>query len=139
MRNGDDRRRVAVVIAVTALAVAGLFGMASLYPLAMGGGAWFYSSVTAHITLAVHLWIPTAEIAVWETSAPVLGVKTKPLPGTRIALGLGAILMIAGAAIGWNAPFPIDYAPIFRTPVFVAGMGLVYLAWLAGSTIPVRA
>lgn len=139
MRLENEIRSLPIVIAMAGLTVAGVFGMASLYPLISGAGIWFYSSITAHLAFALHLWIPAAEVAVWEMAAPQLGVNVKPFRVVRPGLVIGAVLMVIGVFPGWGDPLPIDYAPMFKNIVFAAGMAVVYSVWLLSSTNPLWA
>ena len=139
MRESEESQGLVTILAAGALAVAGLFGAASLYPLVTGAREWFYSFITAHISLGIHLWIPAAEIVVWRYSARLLEVRVKPVAGTLAGLIIGGSLMALGLVEGWSRPLPIDYAPMFKSPLFAAGMIVVYTVWLAASLTPLRA
>ncbi|MGK7344838.1 MAG: hypothetical protein ACNS63_03400 [Candidatus Nitrospinota bacterium M3_3B_026] len=139
MRYEPDGPKPALGAALSGLAAAGLFGLASLYPLIFGARDWFYSTLTAHLALMSHVWIPAAEITIWNMAGRIAGTRVKSYRWTGPVAAGGGVLILAGTVAGWDRPAPVDYAPAFGSPLFTAGMAAVYAAWLAASLTPFRA
>jgi len=122
------------------LVVSGLFGLVTLYRLVMGRPDDFYHSLTTHLTLALHFWLPAAEIFIFRhLYGEWMGEKA---PGERLTTPLlvgGALSLLIGATTGEGTPHPFDYAPIFDSGWFMGGLACVYGLWLATASLPLYA
>ncbi|VAW39553.1 hypothetical protein MNBD_DELTA03-187, partial [hydrothermal vent metagenome] len=128
-------------LALFFLLLGGFFGLCTLYPLIFGGNAIFYALLTAHLATLLHLWLPCAEAAIFIIIASEqFGYENLRLEKiVRLLIFVGALFLIAGALKGETRPAPIDYAPLFPSPIFLAGMGLIYTGWATSATILLRA
>lgn len=122
------------------LGLAGAVGAAALVPLLAGSASGFYFFMTAHLALAIHGWLPVAEIALFDRVADERGLKRSERERgvVRYLSMAGVGLMTLGVIVAPGATAPLDYLPHFASPLFVAGMVAVYGAWLIGATWPIR-
>ncbi len=128
-------------LALFFLLLGGFFGLSTLYPLIFGGNFVFYALLTAHLSTLLHLWLPSAEAAIFITIAfDQFGYKNLRLAkSVRLLIFIGTIFLIIGAVTGMSRPAPIDYAPLFPSPSFLAGMGLIYTGWAISALILLQA
>jgi hypothetical protein len=134
----DPTRPATPLLALGATGLAGLF---AAVPLLAGSVDGFYSFMTAHLALAVHWWLPAAEAALWRGGAVRAGWRP-PKDEIRfvdVVIGTGGFIAVVGALVGGPDPSPIDYAPHFDAPLFLGGVGMVYVGWLVAASWPIRA
>ncbi len=127
-------------VALSGLVLAGILGSCSLYLLVTGSGDIFYQFLTAHLSLALHLWLPVVEIILFRACYSSLVKREPGFSGVTFwSVTAGFFLMVAGIVTGIDRAIPIDYAPFFYSPLFFCGMVTIYITWLFNSMAPLIA
>lgn len=139
MRKKIEVETVIKNIALAGLAATGLFGALALYPLLADDAGLFYMFLTAHLTFAIHFWLPAVEIVAWRFFANSFGNPPQGGIFTLATLTCGGAMMAGGFFLGADNPLPIDYAPLFSHWLFLSGVTVVYASWLFNASIALAA
>lgn len=133
LNDKDDVRALAagwLLLALLALALStacAVLLVAARVPLPgafAASAAWFRSALVLHVSLAVIVWFLCCAAGLWTLAAGAVAGRWR---WTALALaGVGMAAMVAALFFGASTPVLANYVPVLDSPVFLAGLALLF-------------